>query len=208
MLSKKVLERIKLMKPFYMKNQLKSIYSWKELENLLNLRPFINDRRIRFITEKEKVFKWKAGGWLTDLNSYPPDILDEEIRKSVCILIDCSRVNKKINLIAEQLENLLKKPVDAHIFFSLCKDKASKKGIGKHNDKSDNLITCVEGKFNVKIFIKDNIVIDKLMKKGDIVFIPAQTDHQITSITDRLSISFPIANNNLDLFQSRKWINI
>jgi quercetin dioxygenase-like cupin family protein len=98
--------------------------------------------------------------------------------------------------------------VDAHIFFSLCKDKDSKKGIGKHKDKSDNLITCVEGKFNVKIFIKDNIVIDKLMKKGDIVFIPAQTDHQITSITNRLSISFPIANNNLDLFQSRKWINI
>jgi ribosomal protein L16 Arg81 hydroxylase len=72
---------------------------------------------------------------------------------------------------------------------------------------SHNLITCVEGKFNIKVFDKEKITINKLMQKGDILFVPAGIDHQVTPLTKRLSISFPAATN-FDFFQEREWIDV
>jgi quercetin dioxygenase-like cupin family protein len=46
------------------------------------------------------------------------------------------------------------------------------------------------------------------MQPGDLIFIPKNTLHEATSLSKRLSISFPIAEH-LDLPpQDRKWIRI
>ena len=204
-LNNNILEEIKTLKPFYKKNILKDIYSWQELEQLLNFRPVVNNQTLKFTNDKK--YEWLAGGWLSNPNSYPADLLNKEIRKSVCFIQDCSRVNKKINDISKQLEDTLNCPTDAHIYFSLMEKETDLKGFGKHNDTQHNIIVCVDGEFNIKIYDENEAVINENMKSGDIVFIPAGTDHQVTPKTKRLSISFAMSPK-MNYFQTREWINV
>ncbi len=196
-------DKIKELKPFYIKNILPNLISWNEIETLLNLRPMVNDKRFNIVSNKK--YKWKVGGWLSDHNSYPPDLINSEIKKYVCYINDCSRVNKKINNVCKELENILNMPTDAHIFFSLKEKETNLKGFGKHHDQQHNLIVCSEGQFIIKVY-GDNCI-EKEMNNGDAIFVPKNIDHEIIPLSKRLSVSFPIKTNS-NFFQSRKWINL
>lgn len=195
-------DKIKQLKPFYIKNILPNLISWNEIESLLNLRPMVNDKRLHILSNKR--YEWKAGGWLSDNNSYPPDLINSEIKKYVCYISDCSRVNKKINNVCKELEDILNMPSDAHIFFSLKEKQTDLKGFGKHQDNQHNLIVCSEGKFIIKVY-SDNYI-EKEMNNGDAIFVPKNIDHEVIPLTKRLSVSFPIKDS--DFLQSRKWINL
>lgn len=216
MIYTKILNNIKKTKPFYIKNVLNNLFSWKELENLLNLRPFVNTNRLKIINDKS--YNWDNCSWLTEKNSWPPIILQEEIKHNVCYIGDSSRVNKKINFICKILEKNLKKPTDAHIYFSFTTKEDE--GFGIHNDVCDNLIIQIEGESNIEVWNfeekSENRFINKLntksflnvnMKKGDIIFIPRKHWHKVSSKTKRLSISFPMAENE-NIFENRNWINL
>ena len=45
------------------------------------------------------------------------------------------------------------------------------------------------------------------MKKGDVIFIPRKHWHRVISKTKRLSISFPMSENE-NIQQERNWINL
>jgi len=216
MIYTEILNKIKKAKPFYMKNVLNNLFSWKELENLLNLRPFVNIDRLKIINNK--TYKWNCCSWLTEKNSWPPDILQKEIKHYVCYIADSSRANKKINLICKILEKNLKKPTDAHIYFSFT--TKNDKGFGIHNDVSDNIIIQIEGESNIEVWDfeekSENRFINELntksflnvnMKKGDVIFIPRKHWHRVISKTKRLSISFPMSENE-NIQQERNWINL
>ena len=208
-------------KPFHLKNFCDKLFSWKELEQLLNLRPFISNERFVVINGLPE-FNIPDRNWLTNKNSWPPNKIVEGITNRVCYLVDCSRVNKKINTFCGELELLTEKPVDAHIYF----DYTNKKGhsFPIHWDYADNLIVQIEGKTNFKIwnFYTDNEnirlvksldkspFIDVIMEPGDIIFVPAKMWHQAISETKRLSISFPIQINstNKENIQEREWISL
>jgi hypothetical protein len=208
MISKNLIHHIKSLLPYTEKNALKNLFSWSELELLLNQRPFMNDKRFHIMSNIK--YEWPLAGWLTDSNTYPPNIIQKEIKKYVCYIRDCSRVNKIINDVCTNLEQHTNWPVDAHIFFSLQEPETNTKGFGIHKDNQHNVITCVEGSMIAKVWSTEQNgepVINTTLQSGDVVFVPANVYHQIIPLTKRLSVSFPMAHYDKS-FQERDWITL
>jgi len=206
---KEVINNINLNKPFYKSNVLKNIFSIKEFENLINLRPFVNSKRVIVVSTNQEKYKWPRQAWLSDVNTWPSSLLSEVLKTECCYFVDCSKANKKINDICKTLEEKFMWPTDAHMFFSNTKN-IKEKGLGKHNDKSHNLIVQVEGQSSLQVWSEnDDLIIDEIMKPSDVVFIPRGINHKILGLTKRLSISF-VMNNNSDSFepQDRTWIKL
>jgi hypothetical protein len=208
MLDKSILEKLNRSEPFYVKGAMDpSIFSWKELEFLLNLRPFVNYKRFHIINDRE--YSWHNPGWSSD-NSFPASLINQEISRYVCYLSDCSRANEKINAVCKTIEDYTDSEVDAHLYFSLYFDDLS---IDKfiHKDKSNNLIMQIDGKTNFKIFNKldpSKLEYDIVMEPGDILYIPADIYHGALSLTKRLSISFPMSPHAVQLKEDRFWIKL
>lgn len=212
-------DRIKKLEPFYEGNVLKNIFSWKELEYLLNLRPFNSQSRFKVFLKEE--YKWPCQAWVTDINCFPPSIIKDIIKKYPCHLADSSRVNEKINSICEELETITKLPTDSHIYFDL-REFHDFGGFGVHFDFAHNLIVQVEGISNIKIWnvkgfeenkriithLDEKPILDVIMKPGDVCYIPAYHYHKVVSLSKRLSVSFP-SSVSIDFpFQEREWIKI
>lgn len=221
-ISKEIQERILTLEPAIFKNAFPKIFSWEELEKLLNFRSHITlNHRFRVISCNEN-FSWDQEHWISEKKSIPPKVLDQQIiQKYHCMISDCSRANKHINNICNDLENLFKRSAaDAHIFFNLANEYS--RGFGIHWDTSYNLILQVEGNSKIEIWSKDVIgppngsivcqsvepILVDALNPGDATFIPNKTYHQITSLSKRLSISFPVELYPLDGVQDRHWINI
>jgi|8_EtaG_2_1085327.scaffolds.fasta_scaffold13211_2 hypothetical protein len=199
---KKILDN----KPFLKRSLFPNLYSWLNLEEHLNFRPAQYPDRFKRISKPNDRY-WKAGGWLSNPNSWPPTYIQEELEKGVIYLKDCSRINKKINAICKKIEDITNWPTDLHIFVSI--KPVDKTGFGKHNDSQHNLIVAQEGK--LKAFVwdkKNNLVIDETLQNGDCVYVPAKFNHQIVPIDDkRYSFSFSMADYE-SFFQERHWINL
>ena len=166
----------------------KDLYSFKELESLVNLRPFMTQRRCIFPTNHEQ-HKWNNSPWTTDPGSWPISVIKKLIQQDTCYLADASRASKKINQTCHELEKIFKLPADCHIFFSL---KKGAEGLRKHKDTAHNFIVMCVGEVKVNVFLEEEI--ELILEPGDYVFIPAGVDHSITTLTDkRLSCSFPMS---------------
>lgn len=213
-------ERLLELKPFYVESAAADIFSWKELENLLNFRPFLNIHRFRPTMNISA--SWPHIAWLTDKDCYPIELVDNLIRDSHFHITECSRVNEKLNAICFHLEKILRLPTDAHIYVDLREYPGE--GFGIHYDFSHNLIVQIEGQTEVTVWdiknengtvspthIESDPMIFKVMNPGDIIFIPALYYHKACSLTKRMSISFPswtIGNISNDSFDSRHWISL
>jgi len=192
---------LKSKKPHFGKS-IKSLYSFKELETLLNLRPFVNTTR--FIPAGNYNYKWSGYSWQTDNNGWPISCIKDVLSKQPAYIKDCSKANKKINNICLKLEKIFNKPVDCHIYFSF---KKGMKGFDKHKDKSHNYIVLCQGKIKVEVWTDKKI--EKVMNPGDYVFIPAEVYHRIVPLTEkRLSCSFPITLNENIYFDEREWLTL
>ena len=142
--------------PHFGKTQ-KNLFSYKELERLLNLRPFCNDKRLK--ATKAQGHYIKQYSWCTDEITWPSSIIKKLLENSSCYLSDCSRASKKINDYAKNLEKIFNKPIDCHIYFSLIKNAD---GFGKHKDVSKNIIVVCEGQINFKIYDNDKVIEKKV----------------------------------------------
>lgn len=180
-----------------------SIFSWKELENLINLKPFISSDRFIPITKVEERYDWSIKAWQTQQNSWPKNLLQKFIDNNVCYIRDCSTVNESINNICFDIESKTSMPTDAHIYFATNKIQSS---FDKHFDESHNLIVQIDGITNIKVYTKtgNKIDLNVTMKPGDAMYIPRKYDHVAISKTKRLSISFPMSLTG-DV-QEREWI--
>jgi hypothetical protein len=218
MLPVDVIEKIKRKVPFYQKNCLENIFSWNELENILNLRPFVTTKRF-VVVNNEKNYQWPNRDWLTEPDSIPPNIIQDIVDNKVCYIRDATRVNKKVNYLAMQLEQHSGCSTDAHIYFS---KNISSKSFDIHNDLAHNFIVQIEGQTRFKIWnfettnkedrwlkteMKEDPFIDVIMNPGDVVFIPVYYWHQAISQTKRMSISFPMAPQTTN-FQERGWVTL
>lgn len=214
----KLIPKINQGKPFYEKNICDSLFTWKELEAIINIRPLTNIDRFH-TTAKVNGIEWESSAWLSDQSSIPAHCLIPIIKQGVCWLSDMSRVNKKINTVCNYIEEQTKGTVDAHIYFDLHKSKINT-SLNQHWDLSDNIIVQMSGITNFKVwnikktegergvYTEEKPIIDIIMKKGDVVYIPKYLVHQAVSMSKRLSISFPISNREGELPQDREWINI
>ena len=204
--------------PKFEKGYCPDLLSWKELSNILNIRPLMSTSRVKvFIKEN---LTWQNNYWCSDANCYPSGVLEQVIEESgVCTFIDMSRSTEKINEFAKNLEDEYDQEVDAHIY--LCRNLKIKHPFGIHFDTSDNVIVQCEGETNFKVWdiiknksaplsnmsITDTPLLDVDMKKGDAIWIPRYYPHLATSNTQRLSVSFPF-NRKIDNIrrEDRHWI--
>lgn len=222
MLDKKMLSQIKKAKPLFFEKAFPQIFSWKELEGLLNLRPFVSVSRFRFINNLQ--YTWNNKAWLTDVNTYPPALLEKQLKKYVCYFQDASRANPQINEICGKLDSVFSKQAgatDAHIYVDLSDSLDG--GFGIHWDFSHNLIVQAEGSTRIQIWniaanpeseqrkvdsLDEDPVIDVVMNVGDAVFVPRFYYHCAKSQTKRLSVSFPTSLDNINDAQDRDWIKL
>ena len=180
------------------------LFTFKELEVLLNLRPFTNNKRFIITKATKRTFKWNNNYWATDVNCWPISLIKKLTKEGTCYLADCSRANKKINNFADQLEKKFNTPVDCHIYFSLHKGS---KSFNKHKDKAHNLIVACEGEIKFEIFLNKKIT--KKLKTGDYIYIPAGIYHKAIPLTDkRISCSFAIKIPLGGIREERTWLKI
>ena len=211
------------MKPKFIKQYHPELFSWKELEYLINIRPLMTQERSYILFEEETHFKWRSTGWQKDKNCYPPSLMRKLIEKHICYFSDMSRCTEKINEFAKNLEDEYKRQTDAHIY--MCRNIELKHPFGTHFDRSDNVIVQCEGTTNFKVWngvdsesnytkmnpeeLPGEPVLDVEMEPGDAIWIPMYYPHLATSRTKRLSVSFAIGTESLEKgTEDREWVKI
>ena len=193
------------MKPKFVKQYCPELFSWKELEYLINIRPLMTQERSKILFPKETFFEWPSTNWQKDENCYPPTLIRKLIEENVCYFTDMSRCTERINEFAKNIEDEYKRQTDAHIY--MCRNPELTHPFGIHSDDNDNIIVQCEGVTNFKVWSKlDELLLDVDMESGDAIWIPMYYPHLATSKTKRLSVSFPI--NKEQPHEDRRWVKI
>ena len=206
------------MQPYYEQNYWDSLFSWKELEYLINIRPLMTANRVNILGDIGGL-KWNNSGWSKDTNCLPPSLINEVLDNNIVFFSDMSRCTKKINDFAKMLEKEYRLQTDAHIY--VCKNINIKHYFGIHFDEGDNVIVQCEGETNFKVWdkvnninqqpyqmnINDDPILDVNMTPGDAIWIPRYYPHQANSKSIRLSVSFPMLEMG-NYFEDRNWVNL
>ena len=213
----------------YVKNFSPKLCSWKELADLINIRPLLTGKRVKLLDPKNRRFEWVSTGWNHDPNCYPPSLIKNLFDEMVIYFTDMSRATKKINELAKTIENKYQRNVDAHIY--VCRNPKLEHPFGAHFDDAYNVIVQCEGKTHFKVWnkievnnfknwskkgknlnlnIKEKPIIDVIMSSGDALWIPIHYPHQAISLTPRLSVSFPFTSRGLmtESIEDRNWITL
>ena len=203
------------MKPDFKRGYCRRLFTWKELEYLINIRPLLYTKRVYILGSDE--YRWTSSSWAKEVNCYPPFLFRDAMEKYVCYLADMSRCTKKINDFAEKLEDTYNSPADAHIY--MCRNPKLEHPFGIHFDTNPNVIVQCEGKTNFKVWDKvppqeqrtmlnpqSSPILDVDMKPGDVIWIPEYYPHLATSKTSRLSVSFPLGS--AIGFEDRTWVKL
>ena len=198
-----------------------NLFSWKDLENIINFRPLMTGWRVR-VPDTEGLPKlWGTDPWANPEEvSLPASVLKKMIDTRVFYIGEMSRCTEKVNEVALNLENKYKgSSVDAHLYIGKFVDPHHPFGI--HFDMNDNYIVQCEGKTHWKVWdkvenkdqpqshlsVEEDPILDVVLNPGDVINVPAYYPHLAISITPRLSISFPLMKD-VKLAQERYWIKI
>ena len=212
----------------YVEGYIPHLFSWNELSNIINIRPLLTGKRVQLLDPEKREFNWLVSGWNHDPNCYPPSLIRDLLNEMVVVFTDMSRATEKINDFAKQIEDDYGKQTDAHIY--VCRNLEIKHHFGVHYDFNHNLIVQCEGKTNFKVWdevknVDRNLkgigintrlemevepIMDVDMESGDAIWIPKHFPHLATSLTPRLSVSFPLSeysDTNL-IREDRTWITL
>ena len=211
----------------FKKNYKPDLLSWNEMSNIINTRPLMNDKRVKLLGNNER-YEWLCSKWTKDPNCFPPSLIKKLLDDIMIYFVDMSRATEKINDFAKQIEDDYGKQTDAHIY--VCRNLEIKHHFGVHYDFNHNLIVQCEGKTNFKVWdevknVDRNLkgigintrmemevepIMDVDMESGDAIWIPKHFPHLATSLTPRLSVSFPLSeysDTNL-IREDRTWITL
>ncbi len=211
----------------FKKNYKPDLLSWNEMANIINTRPLMNDKRVKLLGNTKR-YEWLCTKWTKDPNCFPPSLIKKLIDKIMIYFVDMSRATEKINDFAKHIEDDYGKQTDAHIY--VCRNLKIKHHFGVHYDFNHNLIVQCEGKTNFKVWdevknVDRNLkgigintrlemevepIMDVDMESGDAIWIPKHFPHLATSLTPRLSVSFPLAQctDINTVREDRTWITL
>ena len=187
----------------------------------------MNDKRVKLLGNNKR-YEWLCSKWTKDPNCFPPSLIKKLLDDIMIYFVDMSRATEKINAFAKHLEDDYGKQTDAHIY--VCRNLKIKHHFGVHYDFNHNLIVQCEGKTNFKVWnevknVDRNLkgigintrlemevepIMDVDMESGDAIWIPKHFPHLATSLTPRLSVSFPLSeysDTNL-IREDRTWITL
>ena len=211
----------------YVEGYIPHLFSWNELSNIINIRPLLTAKRVQLLDPEKREFNWLVSGWNHDPNCYPPSLIRDLLNEMVVVFTDMSRATEKINDFANSIENTYQRNVDAHVY--VCRNPELEHPFGAHIDGAHNVIVQCEGetnfkvwdkvengeklleeKKNVKMKIDDAPILDVIMKPGDAIWIPLHYPHLATSLTPRMSVSFPFTPRGLMSIahEDRNWISL
>ena len=211
----------------FKKNYKPDLLSWNEMANIINTRPLMNDKRVKLLGNTRR-YEWLCTKWTKDPNCFPPSLIKKLLDNIMIYFVDMSRATEKINDFAKHIEDDYGKQTDAHIY--VCRNLKIKHHFGVHYDFNHNLIVQCEGKTNFKVWdevknVDRNLkgigintrlemevepIMDVDMESGDAIWIPKHFPHLATSLTPRLSVSFPLSeysDTNL-IREDRTWITL
>ena len=211
----------------FKKNYKPDLLSWNEMANIINTRPLMNDKRVKLLGNNRR-YEWLCSKWTKDPNCFPPSLIKKLLDDIMIYFVDMSRATDKINDFAKHIEDDYGKQTDAHIY--VCRNLEIKHHFGVHYDFNHNLIVQCEGKTNFKVWdevknVDRNLkgigintrlemevepIMDVDMESGDAIWIPKHFPHLATSLTPRLSVSFPLSeysDTNL-IREDRTWITL
>ena len=211
----------------FKKNYKPDLLSWNEMANIINTRPLMNDKRVKLLGNNKR-YEWLCTKWTKDPNCFPPSLIKKLIDNIMIYFVDMSRATEKINDFAKHIEDDYGKQTDAHIY--VCRNLEIKHHFGIHYDFNHNLIVQCEGKTNFKVWdevknVDRNLkgigintrlemevkpIMDVDMESGDAIWIPKHFPHLATSLTPRLSVSFPLAQctDINTVREDRTWITL
>ena len=211
----------------YVEGYIPHLFSWNELSNIINIRPLLTAKRVQLLDPEKREFNWLVSGWNHDPNCYPPSLIRDLLNEMVVVFTDMSRATEKINDFANSIENTYQRNVDAHVY--VCRNPELEHPFGAHIDGAHNVIVQCEGetnfkvwdkvengeklleeKKNVKMEIDEAPILDVIMKPGDAIWIPLHYPHLATSLTSRMSVSFPFTPRGLMSIahEDRNWISL
>ena len=211
----------------FKKNYKPDLLSWNEMANIINTRPLMNDKRVKLLGNNKR-YEWLCSKWTKDPNCFPPSLIKKLLENIMIYFVDMSRATEKINDFAKHIEDDYGKQTDAHIY--VCRNLEIKHHFGVHYDFNHNLIVQCEGVTNFKVWdevknVDRNLkgigintrlemevepIMDVDMESGDAIWIPKHFPHLATSLTPRLSVSFPLSeysDTNL-IREDRTWITL
>ena len=211
----------------FKKNYKPDLLSWNEMANIINTRPLMNDKRVKLLGNNER-YEWLCSKWTKDPNCFPPSLIKKLLENIMIYFVDMSRATEKINDFAKHIEDDYGKQTDAHIY--VCRNLKIKHHFGVHYDFNHNLIVQCEGKTNFKVWdevknVDRNLkgigintrlemevepIMDVDMESGDAIWIPKHFPHLATSLTPRLSVSFPLGEctDVNTVREDRTWITL
>jgi len=76
-----------IFKTDFVKNYSKNLFTWKELADLINVRPLMTQERVHLLDPQKRNFQWYSHGWMKDKNTFPPSLIKlllEEIGRASC----------------------------------------------------------------------------------------------------------------------------
>ena len=207
----------------FVKGYFHNLLTWDELSNLINIRPLMSSKRVQILNLDKRV-EWDNTIWNAESNCIPPSTIRSLLDELVIYFVDMSRATRSINDFAKNIEDEYGSQVDAHIY--VCRNLEIEHPFGAHYDFSDNIIVQCEGmtnfkvwdevkpvsrdKTNTKLQMNSEPILDVNMESGDTIWIPRHYPHQATSLTSRLSVSFPLSSN-VDISsvrEDRNWITL
>ena len=209
----------------YIKDYHPNLLSWNELAYLINIRPLMTKERVKLLDPQKREFKWKCTGWHRNPDCYPPSLIRLLLDEMVIYFTDMSRATERLNDFARAVEEEYQRHTDAHIY--VCRNPEIDHPFAAHFDLSHNIIVQCEGKTNFKVWkevedhtvekqvkldMKEEPILDVIMEPGDAIWIPRYYPHQAISLTPRLSVSFPFADDensaHKESFEDRNWITL
>ena len=211
----------------FKKNYKPDLLSWNEMANIINNRPLMNDKRVKLLANSRR-YEWLCTKWTKDPNCFPPSLIRKLLDNIMMYFVDMSRATEKINDFAKNIEDDYGKQTDAHIY--VCRNLEIKHHFGIHYDFNHNLIVQCEGMTNFKVWdevknVDRNLkgigintrmemevepIMDVDMESGDAIWIPKHFPHLATSLTPRLSVSFPLSeySDTNVIREDRTWITL
>ena len=175
------------MKVHYEANYWDDLFSWKDLERLINIRPLMTTDRVNILGD-EGGLKWSNTGWTKDPNCFPPSLIKDALDKNIVFFSDMTKCTKKVNDFSKMLEKEYRLQTDAHIY--VCRNTNIEHYFGAHFDWSDNVIVQCEGETNFKVWdkVKDR---EQQPYKMNITEDPILENRSLTTVN--LLISFSIS---------------
>lgn len=215
------------MKPEYKKNYFPKLFSWNELEVLINQKTYLDSDRC--IIKGCKNLSWPISKWTLNESHMPPNIFYNHLKNvaGVFFFRDMSRYKFEFNEICLQFEQEYERPFDIHIYVHY-NNLNVPHPFGCHWDSQSNIIVQCEGETHWKIWPELNKneyqdkfgagklkldtepIIDVILKSGDALFVPKHFPHEAKSETKRISLSFAghEKSNNPDDYINREWIKL